>query len=358
MNPQRANFSTGPIAITASVREAFALPAISHRSTEFSRILDETRAMLRALTHAPHVAIACGSGTLANEIVAHQIKSLPAAAKHGLILVNGEFGERLCGLATRAGLSFSSLRVPWGAYLSMQSVREKIASEHYGWLWCAVTETSTGARVDVNALKQITRDHGIAVCLDCMSAIGMTALDLSDVHLASASSGKALGSIAGLAIVFAKTRPQPREDIAATLDLALHLREDGVPFTVASPLLRALHASLHETSTNADMRFERIARDSQWLRAALQAHDLKLLLSTNDTTDPSINASGIITVDIENPANAQRVGQALRTHGVEVGFESDYLRRRNWTQIALMGQYSHASLLRLPRQIAQAVRDN
>jgi aspartate aminotransferase-like enzyme len=364
MRTRQANFSTGPVAISARVHSAFAACAISHRSTEFLRLLDETRAMLCALTNAKHVAIACGSGTLANEIVAQQIKALPTHSKHakhvphGLILVSGEFGERLCGLATRAGLSFETLRVPWGTRLHMRDIQEKISATHYDWLWSTATETSTGACVDLNALQEITRDHGIALCLDCMSAIGMTTLDLSDVHLASASSGKALGSIAGLAIVFAKTRPEPRDDIAATLDLALHLRNGGVPFTIASSLICALHASLCEITPNAQARFERIAHDSQWLRSTLQGRDLPLLMNPSDASHSSHLANGIITVDIAKPTSAQHVGQTLRARGVEIGFESDYLRSRNWIQIALMGQYSRTALRYLPEQIARVIAND
>ncbi len=352
---RHANFSTGPVAISARVRAAFAAPAISHRSGEFLQLLDQTRAMLRALTRAKHVAIACGSGTLANEIVAQQIKALPSRTNHGLILVSGEFGERLCGLATRAGLSFDILRVPWGTGISLQRVQEKILASHYGWLWCTATETSTGACVDLPALSTLTRNHSIALCVDCMSAIGMTELDLSGVHLASASSGKALGSIAGLAIVFAQERPEPRDDIAATLDLALYLRNDGVPFTIASSLVCALHASLCEITPHTQARFERIAHDSHGLRSALQARGLKLLINASDEHNVRYLANGIITVDLSKPNSARHVGQALRARGIEIGFESDYLRNRNWIQIALMGHYSRASLRNLPENITQAI---
>ncbi len=361
MNTRHANFSTGPVAISARVRAAFAVPAISHRSSEFLQLLDETRTMLSAMTHAQHVAIACGSGTLANEIVAQQIKALPTHAKHtnhGLILVSGEFGERLCGLATRAGLSFDTLRVPWGTGISMQRVQEKISEAHYEWLWCTATETSTGACVDLNALCALARNHDIALCLDCMSAIGMTELDLSGVHLASASSGKALGSIAGLAIVFAQKRPEPRDDIAATLDLALHLRDDGVPFTIASSLVRALHASLCEITPHPQTRFERIAHDSHGLRSALQARGLKLLIDASDENNAPYLANGIITVALSKPNGARHIGEALRARGIEIGFESDYLRNRNWIQIALMGHYSRASLRSLPEHISDAINNS
>ena len=42
-----------------------------------------------------------GGGTLANDVVGYQISLLPG---RGLILSNGEFGDRLIGQAKRLGL--------------------------------------------------------------------------------------------------------------------------------------------------------------------------------------------------------------------------------------------------------------
>jgi aspartate aminotransferase-like enzyme len=343
-----ANFSTGPVALSARVRATLAAPAISHRAPAFLQTLDETRALLKTLTHAQHVALACGGGTFANEIVAQQIKALPG---RGLILVSGEFGERLCGLAQRAGLSFDRLSAPWGAAISANEVRVKISGHtRYSWLWCAAVETSTGTCVDVSALKALTKEHEIALCLDCMSAIGLMPLDLEGVRLASASSGKALAAIAGLAIVFAQERPEPCADIPASLDLGLHLRDGGVPFTMPSLLLSALCTSLRERVPDAASHFTRIANDDDVLRHELRTHNLLTVILADKTEHAG---KGVITIALPKSVGSHDVGYQLRKCGVEIGFESEYLSTRNWIQVALMGHYSRASLKQLPAQIAQ-----
>jgi aspartate aminotransferase-like enzyme len=348
----QANFSTGPVAVSRRVRDAFVAPAISHRSTEFSRLLAQTRTLLAGMMHANHVAIACGGGTHANEMIAQQIRRLPG---RGLILVNGEFGERLCGLATRAALAFDTLHAPWGERIDLQSVRTKLDSgNRYQWLWCVATETSTGARFDISALQQIATERGVRLCIDCMSAIGVTPLNFRDVFLASASSGKGLASVAGLALVFARTLPTAPSKaecgIPASLDLALHLDEHAVPFTMPSSLLAALHASLTEIAPSINARFARIANDSAWLREALRHRGLHPLIDGVDA------ASGIITLALPTTIDAREIGVHIRNGGVDIGFESAYLRERNWIQIALMGQYSSTNLKRLPAQIARAAQ--
>src|SRR5206468_2849276 len=106
---------------------------------------------LCALVNARHVQIMTGSGTLANDVVAGQL-SLESA--RGLILSNGEFGERLLDHARRADLDFATLQLPWGGAFTPDQIESVLDSEpEIGWLWAVHCETSTGVLNDLNALK-------------------------------------------------------------------------------------------------------------------------------------------------------------------------------------------------------------
>ena len=61
----------------------------------------DTKRRLCEITDAPNVEILLGSGTLANDMVAAQ---LSVHSEPGLILSNGEFGDRLIDHARRFGL--------------------------------------------------------------------------------------------------------------------------------------------------------------------------------------------------------------------------------------------------------------
>src|SRR5258705_490561 len=82
------------------VRRAFERGPVSHRSDGFMADFRATKRMLCALTQAQQVEILLGSGSLANDTVCAQLALLH---EPGLILSNGEFGDRLIDHATRQG---------------------------------------------------------------------------------------------------------------------------------------------------------------------------------------------------------------------------------------------------------------
>jgi hypothetical protein len=65
----------------------------------------------------------------------------------------------------------------------------------------------------------------------------------------------------------------------------------------------------------------------------------------------------VITLPIPASADSFAIGTYLRDRGIDTGFESAYLRQRNWIQLALMGEYSRRALQQLPQQIAAAIRE-
>ena len=73
------------------------------------------------MVRACNVQILLGSGTLANDAVAAQ---LTLEKKPGLILSNGEFGERLADHAKRFGLTFDTLKFPWGQAFDLDVVQQ------------------------------------------------------------------------------------------------------------------------------------------------------------------------------------------------------------------------------------------
>src|SRR5258708_16213052 len=225
----------GPVEIAAPIRHAFGQPPISHRSAEFTRHYERVRAILRAMTGAPYVALFQGSGTLANEVVAAALEG------PGLVLVNGEFVRRLADQARAWSLPVRTLEWPWGRAWDIDQIAS--ALDGVGWMWGVHLETSTGLLNDLSAVRDLARERDVKLCLDCVSSVGAVPLDLDGVWLASGVSGKALGSYAGVAAVFASEIPAPRA-VPTYLDLAAALRTEGPRFTFASPLLAALEAAL------------------------------------------------------------------------------------------------------------------
>lgn len=335
--PLRApvSFLPGPVEIHPAVREALARPATSHRSERFLAEVRDTRRMLCELTQAAHAQIVMGSGTLANEIVGAQLSLLDAP---GIILANGEFGERLVDHATRLQLPHQVLRAEWGASFTEADLSRVVAAlPGAAWLWGVHCETSTGVLNDLPMLERVAQAQGLKLALDCISSLGTIPLDLRRVHLASGASGKGPASYPGLGVVFHADLPA----VAATrlpryLDLGYIASKDGVPFTLSTNLVQALQTALRREDWPA--KYRRIAQGASMLRARLRAMGLQLLA-------PDAQASpAVVTIVLPPAVSAAAIGRDLRAAGYLVSFNSEYLLARNWLQICLMGEWSSDAL--------------
>jgi aspartate aminotransferase-like enzyme len=339
----KASFLTGPVAVRREVHAAFTQRPISHRAPCFLETMGRTNAALTSLVNAPHAALMVGSGTLANDAVAAQLRCI---AGTGLVLSNGEFGDRLVDHAKRWPLACVVERAPWGAAFDWDRVRSVAQRCQPAWIWAVLAETSTGVMNPLSELLGLSAYVGAELCLDAISAVGLMPVDLRRVRLATAVSGKGLAAFPGLAIVFHDGRLAASERIPRYLDLAGYGAE-GVPFTHSSNLVAALERSL--ALTDWPRKFDQVMRSSNGLRAALRSHSLPPLARDADA------APGIITIALSRQVSATDVASALARDGIEIAHHSRYLRERNWLQIALMGEIDETALRILPGVLARAI---
>jgi aspartate aminotransferase-like enzyme len=305
------SFMPGPVEIDAKVRAVFCQPPLSHRGSEFISRFEGVRAALAKLTGARHVALFNGSGTLANDAVGSCLEG------PGVVLVNGEFGARLARQAERWRLPVRVIEWAWGVPWDLQRVERELGDA--GWVWATHLETSTGMVNDIAGLAALANARGVRVALDCVSSLGAVPVDLTGVWLASGVSGKALGSYAGVAIVFASEEPKPKHPVPAYLDVAEAMRTEGSCFTFPSPLLLALEEALKRE------------RDYQPLGTLVRGR-LREMGIEPMVKDPI--AAPVVTTFVP-PAP----GFLDRCHrlGYRIGGESGYLAARGLVQIATMG---------------------
>ena len=340
------NFLPGPVAVRREVRRAFEQAPESHRSEAFTRDFVGVKESLRALTGATQVEICAGSGTLANDLVGAQL-SLEQGP--GIVLSNGEFGERLVDHAQRFGLKFQSFAADWGAAFDYAALETVLAqSPGTAWLWAVHCETSTGVLNDLPKLKDLCARFGVKLCLDCISSIGTVPLDLAGVHLASCSSGKGLRSYAGLSMVFYHHQVLPSRCLPRYLDLGYYAAQGGVPFTISSNLIHALQAALKGVFW--EQRFQDIAETSLWLRARLRELGFEILCPER-TGSPAV-----CTLGLPREVSSIAVGNSLRESGYLLSFESQYLRQRNWLQVCLMGECSRGKVAALTNAMSRLCR--
>ncbi len=342
-NGHIANFLPGPVNIREEVREAFSEPPVSHRGEAFIEEFQELKAQLCRIVNARNVEIFVGSGTLANDVIGAQLTLLD---KPGLILANGEFGFRLADAAKRFRLNFKVFEAPYGQpfdYRELEKEVEARASE-LGWLWGVHCETSTGVLNDLGRLKRLAAHHGLKLCMDCISSIGVVPVDVEGLYLASGVSGKGLGSYPGLSMVFYNHEVQPAHQLPRYLDLGYYAAKDGIPFTHSSNLVRALRAALHHFESNPP--YEKRASLSAWARERLRQMGFQVLASEECA------APAVITIVLPPAIRSYDVGSQLERAGFLVSYMSEYLLARNWIQICMMGECTKENLEALLDRIA------
>lgn len=338
------NFLPGPVPIHSSVREAFAAPPVSHRSASFERDLHELSRRLAQEVGAGRAALLLGSGTLANDAVAAQ---LSLRDDRGLILVDGEFGERLVDHARRMGLGFSCLERPWGETFEPEEVEAALDRDpEIGWLWTVHCETSTGVLHDVESLGRICRQRGIDLVLDCISSLGTVPLDLDGVHLATGSSSKGLASFPGLGLVFHHQEVEPSPSLPRYLDLGYLTAKGGLPFTTSTNLVYALSAALdRHRALRACAAGDGAAGDGAapaeeltgFLRGELEAGGWRIL------APPEVASPAVVSLD-PAPLSAPEMGEWLEARGFWLSYRSEYLVRRNLIQVCLMGEHRRGEI--------------
>jgi aspartate aminotransferase-like enzyme len=321
-----------------------AQPALSHRSEAFQALLGGVRQALCGLTGAADALLMAGSGTTANDAIAAQ---LAAEGRPGLVLSNGEFGERLIDHARRWGLPFETERADWGHAFDAAALARRIEQLRPAWLWAVACETSTGVDNRPDQLLVWCRQHGAQLCLDAVSALGLQPLDLHGVHLASAVSGKALGSLPGLAIVLHDGRLVPAGRIVRSLDLAAWRDADGVAYTLPSNAVAALDAALQR---DWPARWARVKTADARLREGLAQHGFTPLARAGEAMP------GVLTLVLPPALSAERLARRMERRGYQLAWRSAYLQQRNALQICLMGEWVERALEILPEVLATQAR--
>lgn len=331
------NLLPGPVPIHPTVREAFAAPPVSHRSETFERDLHDLSRRLARWVGAGEASLLLGSGTLANDAVAAQ---LSRRDDRGLILVNGEFGERLVDHGRRMGLDFSCLERAWGETFEPADVEAALdGGPKIGWLWTVHCETSTGVLHDVESLARVCRNRGIDLVLDCISSLGTVPLDLRGVHLATGSSGKGPASFPGLGLVFHHHEIEPSPSIPRYLDLGYLAAKGGLPFTTSTNLVYALSAALDRHQALGSWAEGDGAPEELMalLRGELETAGWRILAPTE------VSSPAVVTLAPE-PLSAPEMGEWLEARGLWLSYRSEYLVRRNLIQVCLMGEHHRGEI--------------
>jgi alanine-glyoxylate transaminase / serine-glyoxylate transaminase / serine-pyruvate transaminase len=344
----------GPTAITARVLAAGARPVLSHSDPRMRGFIAESLARLRSLFDAPssQPIIAAGSGTLAMEI---GLANLIESGDRVLIFESGVFGGRFRTIAERNGAKFRVQTSPVGEAIDPDQARRVIDDFRPKVVTITHVDTSTGVRVDVEALSRVARERDALVVVDGVCSIGGEEFhgDAWGVDVAITASQKAIGAPPGLAIVTVAPRARAARENRRTpfpgyfTDFkswlpVMESYESGAPGYFGTPavtLLATLHTALDELA--AEPMPARIARHS-WIAGAFKAGVAALGLENVAAPDANANT---LTV-IRNPVGVgDELVDAVRAEGVTIARAIHPELRGNSFRVGHMGICGPAEIL-------------
>jgi aspartate aminotransferase-like enzyme len=245
-------FTPGPTPLLPAAQTAMASFTAHHRTADFralfQRVLSDMKEFIG--TQNEVLVLAC-SGT---GVMEASVSNLTSPGDKVLVLTAGKFGERWTALAKAFGCNVDVLAAPYGETFSLDDLRAKITPE-VRVVFVQATESSTGARHDVEGIAKIVRavGDGTLLVVDAITGLGTTRLNVDGwgVDVIIGGSQKALMIPPGLAYCAVSERAWRRMETTTSPRFYFDLRKERKAaakgessYTPATSLFAALGAAL------------------------------------------------------------------------------------------------------------------
>ena len=245
-------FTPGPTPLLPAAQTAMASFTAHHRTADFKALFQRVLADMKDFigTKNDVLVLAC-SGT---GVMEASVSNLTSPGDTVLVLTAGKFGERWTGLAKAFGCHVEVHEVPYGETFSLDEIRARMNNQVRA-VFVQATESSTGARHDIQGIAKIVREHGDEALLvvDAITGLGTTHLDVDKwgVDLIIGGSQKALMMPPGLAYCAVSERAWKSMDKTTSPRYYFDLRKERksaakgeTAYTPATSLFAALGAAL------------------------------------------------------------------------------------------------------------------
>ena len=303
----------GPTPVPESVMLDIAKHPIGHRSSEFSKILENVYENLKYVFRTKNdvfVYTASGTGAMCSAL-----ENLVNVGDDVLCLVLGNFGNRWAKIALSRGANVDKLEVETGNVITPEMLREKLSQnsdKKYKIITLTHSETSTGAANNVKALCQVIKEYGALSVVDGVTSICAMECcpDEWGIDVLVSGSQKGFMIPPGLAfLTFNENAWKMHEECknpSFYWDWSAYrkaVRENSTPFTPAVNLIVGLNTALEMIkSEGIDNMNARHKRHCMALRSAVRAMGLELVVKEDDSASHAITSiyppEGISVPDI------------------------------------------------------------
>ena len=245
-------FTPGPTPLLPAAQTAMASYTAHHRTADFRALFQRVLGDMKEFVGTKNdvLVLAC-SGT---GVMEASVSNLTSPGDTVVVLTAGKFGERWSGLAKAFGCTVEVVEAPYGQTFSLDEVRARINSKVRA-VFVQATESSTGARHDIEGIAKIVRGHGDGALLvvDAITGLGTTHLDVDGwgVDVIIGGSQKALMMPPGLGYCAVSERAWKRMEKTTSPRYYFDLRKERksaakgeTAYTPATSLFAALGAAL------------------------------------------------------------------------------------------------------------------
>ncbi len=220
-------FTPGPTPLLPSAQTAMASYGMHHRTADFRALFTRVLADLKEFIGTKNdVLVLTSSGTGFMEA---SVTNLTSPGDKVLVLTAGKFGERWTSLAKAYGCTVETVTAPYGETFSLDAIRAKLTPD-IRCVYMQATESSTGARHDVEAIAKLVRSSlpDALLIVDGITGLGTTHLDIDawGVDVIIGGSQKALMIPPGLAYGSVSERAWQRMEMAKTPRYYFDLRKE------------------------------------------------------------------------------------------------------------------------------------
>jgi aspartate aminotransferase-like enzyme len=245
-------FTPGPTPLLPAAQTAMASFTAHHRTADFRALFQRVLADMKEFIGTQNdVLVLASSGTGAMEA---SVSNLTSPGDKVLVLTAGNFGERWTGLAKAFCCNVDVLVAPYGETFSLNDIRAKLTPDVRA-VFVQATESSTGARHDVQGIAKIVRANGddTLLVVDAITGLGTTHLDVDGwgVDVIIGGSQKALMIPPGLAYCAVSERAWRRMETTTSPRFYFDLRKERKAaakgesaYTPPTSLFAALGAAL------------------------------------------------------------------------------------------------------------------
>ena len=320
----------GPTPLPESVRLAMAKDMIHHRKDAFKQTLAKVQSGCQTLfgTTNPVIPLSC-SGTGA---MVAAVGNLFSPGDKVLVVEGGKFGQRWSQIARQRGLDVTPLEVEWGQPVDPALVDAELKKYSYAGLLVQASETSTGVLHPIRQLGGITRDAGVLLVADGISAVGVSPCPMDDWHVDCLITGSQKGLMLppGLALIACSDRAWQRMESVECETFYFDLKAERASaerfqtrFTSPVGLLVGLEEALHVLLADGlDGVFRKQWALTSMARAGVTAMGLEPLVNSSFTW-------GLTSVNLPAGVDGAAVlSHMQRQNGVIMAGGQDHLKGR------------------------------